>query len=267
MTDRRARQRVAVITGGGRNLGAAIANRLARAGLWVAIADINAQSARTCAAEIVRENQGDGEIAIGIEVDVTDDGSVAAGMSEIAEHFGSLDVLINNAGIITHGPAEGFPTDQWTRELDVHLGGAMRCSRSCFPWLAKGEAPAIVNLASVGSTFGLPLRLAYSTAKTGMVGLTRTLAVEWGRYGIRVNAVAPGYMDTGMFRSGLASGVLSEELLLQRTPLGRFGVPEEVADVVNFLVSTEASFVTGAVVPIDGGLTVDGTFHLLEPPA
>ncbi|HLU73147.1 MAG TPA: SDR family NAD(P)-dependent oxidoreductase [Nonomuraea sp.] len=248
---------VALVTGAARGLGAAIAARLAGDGFDLVMADLNADGAAAAAAAVAEA----GTEAVAAHVDVTDDDSVGRLLSEVRSRFGRLDALVNNAGVISRAMAERFPTDGFLKELDVHLGGAMRCSRAAFPLLENSPRAAIVNLASVGSAFGLPLRLAYTTAKTGVSGLTRVLAVEWGRKGIRVNAVAPGYMDTGMFRSGLEAGVLDEEILLRRTPLGRFGRPEEVADAVAFLVSPQAAFITGVVLPVDGGITVDGTFH------
>jgi len=249
--------RVAFVTGAARGLGLSIATRLANDGLCVILGDINEQ-------EVVEASQSlavSGLETVGVAVDVTSDESVHDLLSKIEADFGRLDVLVNNAGIISRASAESFDSAQWERELDVHLGGAFRCSRAAHRLLALSDSASIINVASVGSTFGLPLRVAYTTAKTGVVGLTRALAVEWGRSGIRVNAVAPGYMDTAMMRSGLASGALSERLLLERTPLGRFGRPEEVASAVSFLASDEASFVTGIVLKVDGGITVDGTFH------
>jgi NAD(P)-dependent dehydrogenase (short-subunit alcohol dehydrogenase family) len=247
-------RRVALVTGGARGLGLAIAERLRDDGHLVVLADLDEAGAAASAETL-------GSRVDALPLDVTDDASVDAAVAQVVQRHGRLDVLVNNAGIISRGPAELIDSGVWLRELDVHLGGSMRCSRAAFAPLAASPAGAIVNLASVGSTFGLPLRLAYSTAKTGIVGLTRTLAAEWGRRGIRVNAVAPGYMDAPMLRSGLEQGVLDEGLLLQRTPLGRFGRADEVAAAVSFLVGPDASFVTGTVLEVDGGITIDGTFH------
>ncbi|WAC54285.1 SDR family NAD(P)-dependent oxidoreductase [Gordonia sp. SL306] len=244
--------RVALVTGGGQGLGLAMARRLAADGLEIVIADIDAARTDQAAAEVS---------GTAMVLDVTDDRSVRRGIDAVADRFGRLDVLINNAGIISRSNAEEIDSDRWLRELDVHLGGTMRCSRQAFPLLREAPAAAIVNLASVGSTFGLPHRLAYTAAKSGVTGITRTLAAEWGPYGIRVNAVAPGYIDTGMMRSGLESGTLDEDRLLDRTPLRRFGLPEEIASATSFLVSADASFVTGTVLRVDGGITIDGTFH------
>lgn len=249
--------RVALVTGGAQGLGLATANRLGEDGFHVVVADIVADRAEA-AVDQLKES---GITATASVVDVTDDASVEALFGVVDSAAGGLDVLVNNAGIISRSNAEEIESDRWERELSVHLGGAMRCSRAAYPRLLKSAAPAIVNLASVGSTFGLPHRLAYTTAKAGVVGMTRTLAAEWGKRGIRVNAVAPGYMDTGMMQSGIAGGTLDRDRLLMRTPLMRFGYPEEVASVISFLASKDASFVTGVLLKVDGGITIDGTFH------
>jgi len=251
-----ATRRVALITGGAQGLGAAMARRLRADGLAVVIADLNGAGALSLAAEL-----GDDDQARGTVVDVSLDESVDAAIDSVGRHFGRLDILVNNAGILSRTPAEQTSTAAWLRELDVNLGGTMRCSRAAFPLLAQGENAVIINLASVGSTFGLPLRLAYSTTKTGIAGLTRTLAAEWGEHGIRVNAIAPGYIDTTLMRSGFEQGVLDERSILRRTPLGRLGSAEEIAAAASFLVSEDASFVTGVVLSVDGGVTISGDFR------
>ncbi|GAC68365.1 SDR family NAD(P)-dependent oxidoreductase [Gordonia soli] len=246
---------VALITGGGQGLGLAMARRLRADGFEVVVADVDAGRSDQAAAEVS---------GTALVIDVTDDESVRRGVDTLARQFGRLDVLINNAGIISRSNAEEIDSHGWQRELDVHLGGTMRCSRQAFGLLRDSSNGSIINLASVGSTLGLPHRLAYTAAKSGVTGLTRTLAAEWGPFGIRVNAVAPGYIDTGMMRSGLESGVLDEDRLLERTPLRRFGSPDEIASAASFLASADASFVTGIVLRVDGGITIDGTFHSSE---
>lgn len=242
-------RRTALVTGAAQGLGLAISTRLAADGYAVVMGDVNEVAVKEAAAAIG---------GTGVPMDVTDDESIGAAMARAG---GRLDVLVNNAGIISRQPAAEFDSARWDLEMAVNLGGTMRCSRAAYPLLSAGDRPSIVNLASVGATFGLPQRLGYSTAKTGIVGLTRTLAAEWGRSGIRVNAVAPGYIETPMMLSGFDTGALDRDRLLSRTPLMRFGSSEEVAGAVSFLVGPDASFVTGVVLEVDGGITIDGTFH------
>lgn len=233
-----------------------MARRFAADGLTVVVADINQVGAAALARDL-----GGPDVALAVRLDVTSDADVTEAMEQVASAFGRLDVLVNNAGILSRRPAEETVTDDWLRELDVNLGGTMRCSRAAFDLLRHGDNSCVINLGSVASTLGLPLRLAYSTAKSGIAGLTRTLAAEWGRYGIRVNAIAPGYIDTSLMRSGFEQGVLDEGQILRRTPLGRLGDPKEIASVASFLASADASFVTGVLLRADGGVTIDGDFR------
>lgn len=250
--------RVAVITGGAQGLGSSIAKRLHTDGWIVCVADLQGEAALNLAAEL--DSLG-GSVALGAEVDVTLDESVDLLMQRVLNECGRIDLLVNCAGTIARTPAENIDSGAWARMMEVHLGGAMRCSRGAFSLLRRGEWPSIVNLGSVGTTLGMPLRLAYCTAKSGIAGFTRTLASEWGPQGIRVNAVAPGYIDTTMMRSGFESGVLDEREILHRTPLRRLGSPDDIAGVVSFLASPDARFITGVVLPVDGGVTISGDFR------
>jgi 3-oxoacyl-[acyl-carrier protein] reductase len=247
-------RRTALVTGGAQGLGLAIGARLVADGYAVVLGDVDEHAVAAAAAGIG---------ATGVAMDVTDDAAVDAAFGTLDR----LDVLVNNAGIISRQPASEFDSVQWEREMSVNLGGVMRCSRAAYPLLLRSADASVVNLASVGSTFGLPQRLGYSTTKSGVLGLTRTLAAEWGPHGIRVNAIAPGYIETQMMRSGFASGALDESRLLDRTPMGRFGTAEEIAGAASFLVSPDASFVTGTVLEVDGGITIDGSFHARPHPA
>lgn len=250
--------RTALVTGAAQGIGEATARLLAARGWCVIVADLNADAAAAVADDLPGVPSGDPHLSFG--VDVSDEASVSALLERVEQRSGVLDGLVNAAGIIGREPAETFSTDAWQRQLAVHVDGAFLLSRAAFPMLRGAARPSIVNLASVGSTFGLPGRLAYATAKSAIVGLTRTLAVEWGPVGIRTNAVAPGYVATEMVRSGLRTGALSEDRLFTRTPLGRLAEPHEIAAAIAFLLSDDASFVNGAVLKVDGGLTVDGTF-------
>lgn len=249
----------ALITGGAQGIGARVAHTLASRGWRVIVADLNEGPAKDLAKEL-NANSPAGSPHLGFGVDVADEISARTLFTSLSTETDRLDGLVNCAGNILRQPAEELDIEQWRRLLDIHLTGSMLMAKATFP-LLKSSRGSIVNLASVGSTFGLPGRTAYATAKTGMLGLTRTLAVEWGVHGIRVNAVAPGYVNTEMVRSGLRNGTLNQEVLLGRTPLGRLAEPDEIAAVIAFLLSRDASFIHGEVIKVDGGLTVDGTFN------
>jgi NAD(P)-dependent dehydrogenase (short-subunit alcohol dehydrogenase family) len=248
----------ALITGGAQGIGAQAANTLASRGWRIIVADLNEGPAKDLAEELNRQYPV-GSAHLGFGVDVADEVSVDSLHAAVEGETARIDGLVNCAGNILRQPAEELDIAQWRRLLDIHLTGSMLMAKTFYPML-KAARGSIVNIGSVGSTLGLPGRTAYATAKTGMLGLTRTLAVEWGRHGIRVNAVAPGYVNTEMVRSGLRNGTLSETTLIGRTPLGRLAEPEEIASVIAFLLSPDASFVHGELIKIDGGLTIDGTF-------
>ncbi|MER6685412.1 SDR family NAD(P)-dependent oxidoreductase [Streptomyces olivaceoviridis] len=251
--------RTVLITGGAQGIGAATARTLAARGWRVAVADLQADEALARAKELDESSPvADGHV--GLSVDVSDPDAVNALVADIESRAGRLDALVNGAGNIFRQEARSYDDRQWERQLAVHLTGALNCTRAAYPLLRRSDSPAVVNIASVGSTFGLPGRLGYATAKSGILGFTRTLAAEWGPEGIRVNAVAPGYVATDMVRSGLASGALNEEALLRRTPLRRLARPEEIATAIAFLLSSDAAFVHGTTLAVDGGITIDGTF-------
>jgi 3-oxoacyl-[acyl-carrier protein] reductase len=248
-----------LITGAAQGIGAATAQLLAERGWRVVIADLQTAAAEEAALVLQAHHPVAGR-HLGLGVDVADEVSVAALYERLARETDSLQGLVNGAGNIVRAPAESYDTLQWQRQLDIHLTGAFLLSRAGFGLLTARPGGSIVNIASVGSTFGLPGRIAYATAKSGILGFTRTLAAEWGDRGVRVNAVAPGYVATEMVQSGLRNGSLNQEKLLSRTPLGRLAEPREIGTGIAFLLSEDASFVHGAVLKVDGGLTIDGTF-------
>lgn len=252
-----ATQGIAVITGAAQGLGLAIAARFLEAGYRVAIADRNAEALQQTAAGLRLQRPDD---VTPVPLDVTDDGSVDDCFRAVVAWAGAIDVVVNCAGIIARAPSAELTTATWQQVLDVNVGGSFRCARAAFPHLRLSSYPSVLNVGSIGSVLGMPMRLAYTTSKSGVLGLTRTLAAEWGEYAIRVNAIAPGFIDTAMMRSGLDTGVLDKQLMMRRTPLRRLGRADEIASVAVFLASRGASYITGATIPVDGGTTIDGTF-------
>lgn len=249
----------ALVTGAAQGLGLAVAAALLQAGSdRVALADRN-EAVLVPAAAALAERHGSHRVAA-LPADVTSEASVAAMTAEAEAFAGGLDALVTCAGVISRGESASHDWALWSRDLEVHLGGTYRCARAAFPALRRSGQGALVTVGSLGSFLGMPQRPSYDTAKAGVLGLTRTLAVEWGPLGVRANTVAPGFVDTEMMRSGMAAGLLDERRMMDRLPLRRLGRPEEIAEVVVFLASPRAAYVTGAVVPVDGGLLVDGTF-------
>jgi 3-oxoacyl-[acyl-carrier protein] reductase len=250
---KRSEGRVALVTGGARGIGEATVDRLAEDGAAIAIGDIDAAGAEQTAARIAARH---GVKAIGLRLDVTNVSGVEAAVGEIAERLGSLDILINNAGITRDNLIHKMTDEDWDAVAAVHLKGAFLCSRAAQREMVKRGWGRIVNLSSV-SALGNRGQTNYSTAKAGLQGMARTLAVELGRYGITVNAVAPGFIDTEMTRAtAIRLGRDPEEWKEERAreiPVRRAGVPRDIANVIAFLCSDEASFVSGQVIYVAGG--------------
>lgn len=241
--------RTAMVTGGAAGIGRATAQALAARGARVVIADLDGTAASVAAAAL-------GPSHLGIGCDVADEASVAAALAAA----GTVDILVNNAGI---GDVNRPTTDQdaahFRRLLDIHLTGAFVISREVARGLlAAGRSGTIVNLASIAALTGLPRRNAYGAAKAGLVALTRALACEWAGAGIRVNAVAPGYVATDLVRALIRDGLLDADRIRRRMPIGRMIEPAEVAAAIVFLASDQASAITGTVLTVDGGWTAYG---------
>jgi NAD(P)-dependent dehydrogenase (short-subunit alcohol dehydrogenase family) len=254
-------QRVAVVTGGASGIGYATGERLAAEDVVAVLADRD-EDAAALAAERLRTAGG---AAHAHAVDVTDAASVARLMDDVVAAHGGIDVLVNCAGFARPMPSAEIDEDSWAAQLDVHLGGTMRCCRAAYPALSRSPAAAIVNVSSILGHVGNPTRLAYGTAKAGVGGLTRTLAVEWASAGIRVNAVAPGYTRTALVQGLVRDGKLDTASLERRIPLGRLAESEEIAAAIAFVCGPDAGYITGQTLLVDGGMSVEGNWSVSEP--
>lgn len=249
---------VALVTGGAKGIGRAISQALARNGWDVLIAGRDESAINTAVSEIEQDAPPHVFVA-GRVLDVGVPSSVEKVFADISAVRSSLSLLVNCAGVIARGPAEKLSENEWSRIIDTNLSGAFRCSQAAFPHLSASENASIVNIGSIGGHVGLAGRVAYTTSKAGLDGLTRTLALEWATHGIRVNTVSPGWTRTEMIAGGIAAGDLNEDELTARIPQGRLAEPSEIASAVMFLASADASYITGQSLVVDGGVTINGT--------
>jgi len=245
---------VAIVTGGGQGIGKAMASRFAGEGADIGIIDVKAETARATAAEIQRL----GRRAVAAVADVSSVEAIKAAVSEIVGELGRLDVLVNNAGIEKRAAFLEITPEDWQRQLDVNLSGTFYCTQAAAREMAKRKYGRIINLSSVAGLIG-PIDLAaYGAAKAGIIGLTRAAALDLADYGITVNAIAPGPIETD-----LMLGVWSAEALRERPQHGaipRFGTVDEIAHVALFLASPESGFITGITLPVEGGAVAAGAY-------
>lgn len=240
----------ALVTGGTRGIGRGIVLALARAGVNVATCSRSGGSDADTLDRELKETGGDHLV---MRADVSDPESVARLIGECRDRFGSLDVLVNNAGTISHIPFEKLPLTEWRQVIDSNLTGSYLTTQAALPLL--GEGASVINIGSRSAQAGLPLRSHYTAAKAGLVGLTRSLAKELGPRGIRVNLIAPGVIDTDVERKIPAKDrAAMAARYAALTALGRVGDIDEIAGVVLFLASPRARYVTGAAINVDGGI-------------
>lgn len=241
-------RRVAIITGGARGIGRAIANALSATGVVSVIADVDLETAER-AAEDIRKS---GAEAIAIKVDLSQPEQIARLVSETVSRYGRLDILINNAGILSNTPYDLITESEWDRVLDINLKGVLFASREALkPMIAQGWGRIISISSLAGRNGGVSIGPAYAASKAAIIGLTRHLAKKVARSGITVNAVAPGTTETDIIK-----GFSDEQMVAinEAIPLGRLGKPDEIAATVAFLASEPAAFITGAVIDINGGM-------------
>jgi NAD(P)-dependent dehydrogenase (short-subunit alcohol dehydrogenase family) len=248
-----------LITGAADGIGWATAQLMAQQGWRVCVLDLRAELSKTRAAEL-----GDGHLGLGC--DVTDADAVTQAFAQITYQWLRIDALVNNAGIGDQTtPTLEQDVKAFDKVLNVHLRGSFLMSQASLRIMQnqardeRGNRGAIVNIGSIASFGGIPGRNAYSAAKAGVLGMTRAMASEWGREGIRVNAVAPGYVATDLVAELARKGAVNAQAINRRTPLGRMASPIEIAEIIAFLASTAASYVTGATWSVDGGWSAFGS--------
>jgi NAD(P)-dependent dehydrogenase (short-subunit alcohol dehydrogenase family) len=243
--------RVGIITGGSKGLGEAMAFALARSGASVVIVSRNLEESQRVADAIATET---GRQTQAMRVDVTVREDVERMVELTVSTFGRIDILVNNAGINIRKPLQELTDDEWGRILEINLTGPMLCSRAAGKVMIEQRSGSIINLSSILGYVSIPMRAAYSASKAGIIGLTRTLALEWAPYNVRVNALCPGPFETPMNQVIFQNEEIAQ-YFKSRIPLGRLAQTKELAGPIIFLASDASSFVTGTTLLVDGGWT------------
>lgn len=248
---------VVVITGAASGIGFAMAEAFSASGYSVALTDIS-ESALQQAATTIGERTG-GDICC-CTADVSDLEASKNALEKVRAELGNPSVLINNAGIVVRKKArlEDLPAGHFEEMMAIHVNGTLNWSRLVLPSMREAKFGRIINISSVNAIAAVPYRIGYVTAKKAMRGITEALALETARAGITVNAIAPGYIFTDVLKDRAAAGILDQRAIADRTPVGRWGAPEEIANAALYLASEGASFVTGSTLVVDGGLSIRG---------
>ena len=251
MTDRRTDRRTAIVTGGASGIGLAIGDRLAADGAAVAVFDLNGDAAEEAAAKIAAS----GGAAVGLRVDVTDRPGIDAAVAEVCSRLGPPTILVNSAGLDGFDAFLSITAEKWSRILAVNLTGTFDCCQAVLPHMLEAGWGRIVNISSSSAHSGQARMTHYVAAKSGVIGFTKALALEVAPKGVTVNTIPPGFIDTPMLRAAEARGHLRPgvDAVAAVTPVRRAGRPEDIAAACAFLVSDEASYVTGQVLGVNGG--------------
>jgi NAD(P)-dependent dehydrogenase (short-subunit alcohol dehydrogenase family) len=250
---------VAVVTGAAQGIGRRTAELLAERGCSVGLSDLRPPT------ETMRVVASHGAEAMELLGDIADEAAVAKFAAAVQARWGRIDVLVNNAGISMIAPAENLSAAEYRRVLEVNLVAPFLLSKAFGAMMLSQRSGSIVNVASVAGLVGVADRAAYNASKHGLIGLTRTLAAEWGGRGVRVNAVCPGWVKTGMDVADQAGGSYSDADITGRVPMGRFASPDDIAKAIAFLADPqESGFVNGHALAVDGGWTADGSWESLR---
>jgi len=255
--------KAALVTGGASGIGKAIARAFVEHGARVHIGSRTPEKVESAIAEL-RETTGRSEDVAGSPLDVTDDDSVRAAVDATTSAFGSLDILVNSAGILLKKPTLELTLDEFNTIHESHVTGSLRCCQAAGTVMKEQGGGAIINIASISSFVDLVEVAAYGAAKSAILALTRSLANEWGKDGIRTNAIAPGFIPTDLTRQ-ILEGTDRGRRILENTPMGRFGAADEIAGAGVFLASPAASFVNGHTLVVDGGYLACGIGDSFAP--
>lgn len=251
------KDKVAIITGGGSGIGRSISLKFSEHGARIAIPDRKIDLADETVT-LIKKTGGE---ALSIQTDVTDYSQVSQMVDTILKTFGKIDILVNNAGWNKFGPFLETTPEFWDVIINLNLRGVVNCTRSVLDHMIQNKYGVIVNIASDAGRDGLPGQVIYSAAKGGVIAFTKALAKEMGEYGIRLNSVSPGPVETPMLKVGVESSKAIHDGMMwlkKLTPLGRFGKPEDVANLALFLASEESCFITGQLISVNGGLIMSG---------
>lgn len=250
-------QKIVVITGAASGIGFAIAEAFSASGYSVALVDVSDHAAQLAAKTIAEKTGG---LTCWCTADVRDQEASKGALDKVQGQLGDPSVLINNAGIVVREKArlEDLPAGHFEEMMAIHVNGTLNWSRLVLPSMREAGFGRIINISSVNAIAAVPYRIGYVTAKKAIRGITEALALETARAGITVNAIAPGYILTDVLKNRAAEGILDQQAIADRTPVGRWGAPEEIANAALYLASEGASFVTGSTLVVDGGLSIRG---------